>query len=93
MCVCTPGCPGLSFRAGSLYPRGLCTRARTLPPARVNAQPALGSPHGGGRNISGWKEQPPDRAGQDPSAVERVLHGSGLLAAPDHSEDICRGSF
>ena len=30
---------------------------------------------------------------QGPSAVVRVLHGSCFLPAPDHPQDICRGSF
>ena len=32
----------------------------------------------------------PGRAGQGPHAVERVLHGSGLLTAPHHPQDFSR---
>ena len=39
----------------------------------------------------GWNEQPP--AGQGPSAVERVLCGSGPLTVPHHPQDILEGSF
>ena len=33
------------------------------------------------------------KAGQNPPAVNTVLCESGLLTAPDHPQDICRGSF
>ena len=33
------------------------------------------------------------KAGQNPPAVNMVLCESGLLTAPDHPQDICRGSF
>ena len=78
--MCRQGCPGLSFRAGSLQPRGLCAGAGTLPPARVSTQPARGASHSAVGRSCGWKELP--LSGQGPSAVERVLHGSGLLTAP-----------
>ena len=49
--------PGLSFRAGSLLPRGLCAAAGTLLHARVSAQPARGAPHGAVGIGCGWKER------------------------------------
>ena len=33
------------------------------------------------------------RAGQGPSALKRVLHGSALLKAPDHPQGIPKGMF
>ena len=89
--MCSQGCPGLSFTAGSLHPRGLCAEAGTLPPARVSTQPAQGAPHGAVERSCGWKERP--LAGQGPSAVERVLHGSGLLTAPDHPTTLAEPAF
>ena len=76
--VHSQGCPGLSFRAGSLCPSGLC--------ARVSARPARGAPSGAVGRICGWKKG--RLRGQGPSAVERVLHGSGLLTAPVPPQNI-----
>ena len=39
----------------------------------------------------GWKEQP--LSGQGPSTVERALHGSGLLTAPDHPTTLAEAAF
>ena len=89
--VCSEGCPGLSFRAGSLRSWGLCAGTGTLLPARVSTQPARGAPHSAAKRICGWKQQP--QAGQGPPAVRRVLRGSGLLRAPGRSQDISGADF
>jgi len=63
----------------------------TLLPARVSTQPAQGAPQGGAGRSCGWEKQL--QAGEHPSAVKRVLRGSGLLTAPDHCQDISEGTF
>ena len=63
-----------------------------LLPARVSPQPARGPPHATAGRSCGWKERPPGRAGQGPSDVKRVLCGSGLLTAPDHSQHMSQGT-
>lgn len=77
-------------------PQGLCARAGTLPPAGVSTQPVRGALHGTVGRSCGRKEQSPagqGRTGQDLSAVKRVLRGAGLLAPPDHPQDVPEGTF
>ena len=86
-----PAAPRAVLQSRVPAAQGLCAGAGTLPPARVITQPAQGAPHGTvGRNCGG-KERPP--AGQGPSAVERVLCGSGLLTALDLHWTLTEAAF
>jgi len=76
---CAQGCPS---EQGPV-PQGLCTGARTLLLARISTQPAWGAL----KSSSSWRKKQ-TLAGKNPSALERVLHGSGLLRPPDHPQDI-----
>jgi len=79
------GCPGLSFRAGYLHPRGLCAVFQ----GQCSACP--GAPHRAVRRSCGWKERP--LAGKGPWVFKRVQCGSELFPAPDQHWETSNGNL
>jgi len=90
---CEGGCAARGAQ-GCASEQGPCAlsmcQGRILLPARVNVQPAWDHLTMLGEKL--WVKMRP-WPGQGLSAVEAVLHGSGLVKAPHHPQDTGRGCF